>query len=129
LALLTTDDDSFWEGTTPLQLGGIPELQDPVAVIGYPTGGDNISVSVGVVSRVEPQQYTHGATNLLAIQIDAAINPGNSGGPAVLDHQVCMFPWKAARTIIQNLSPDPSRMASSTSIPIFGSNAGDRLWA
>jgi hypothetical protein len=75
----------------PLSLGGIPELQDPVAVIGsvhnpylcmyvrvysilrrffflttyrYPTGGDNISVSVGVVSRVEPQQYTHGATSL-----------------------------------------------------------------
>ena len=56
LAILTTDDEGFWAGTTPLVLGGIPELQDPVAVVGYPTGGDNISVSVGVVSRVEPQQ-------------------------------------------------------------------------
>jgi S1-C subfamily serine protease len=55
LALLTTDAPEFWEGTTPLELGGIPNLQDPVAVVGYPTGGDNISVSVGVVSRVEPQ--------------------------------------------------------------------------
>jgi hypothetical protein len=33
------------------------------------TGGDNISVSVGVVSRVEPQQYVHGAASLLAIQV------------------------------------------------------------
>lgn len=55
LALLTTDAPEFWEGTTALELGGIPNLQDPVAVVGYPTGGDNISVSVGVVSRVEPQ--------------------------------------------------------------------------
>jgi S1-C subfamily serine protease len=29
------------------------------------------------------QQYVHGATSLLAIQIDAAINPGNSGGIAL----------------------------------------------
>jgi len=56
--------------------------------VGYPTGGDNISVSVGVVSRVEPQQYVHGATSLLAIQIDAAINPGNSGGPAIMNNEV-----------------------------------------
>ena len=32
-----------------------------------------------MVSRVEPQQYVHGATSLLAIQIDAAINPGACG--------------------------------------------------
>lgn len=88
LALLTTDSTEFWENTEPLKLGGIPNLQDPVAVVGYPTGGDNISVSVGVVSRVEPQQYVHGAASLLAIQIDAAINPGNSGGPAIMNHEV-----------------------------------------
>ncbi|KAJ1484164.1 trypsin-like cysteine/serine peptidase domain-containing protein [Baffinella frigidus] len=88
LALLTTDSEEFWKGTTSLKVSGIPELQDPVAVVGYPTGGDNISVSVGVVSRVEPQQYVHGATSLLAIQIDAAINPGNSGGPAIMNNEV-----------------------------------------
>ena len=88
LAVLTTDSEEFWEGTVPLRLGGIPNLQDPVAVVGYPTGGDNMSVSVGVVSRVEPQQYVHGATSLLAIQIDAAINPGNSGGPAIMNNEV-----------------------------------------
>ena len=54
-------------------------------VVGYPTGGDNISITGGVVSRVDFQQYAHGAANLLAVQIDAAINPGNSGGPAMLD--------------------------------------------
>ena len=42
------------------------------------TGGDNISVSVGVVSRVEPQQYVHGAASLLAIQIDAVCRVSES---------------------------------------------------
>lgn len=51
-------------------------------------GGDNISVTKGVVSRVEPTQYVHGATQLMAIQIDAAINPGNSGGPAIMGSKV-----------------------------------------
>lgn len=51
-------------------------------------GGDNISVTKGVVSRVEPTQYVHGATQLMAIQIDAAINPGNSGGPAIMGDKV-----------------------------------------
>ncbi|CAI5983862.1 unnamed protein product [Closterium sp. NIES-65] len=48
------------------------------------SGGDNISITMGVVSRVEPTQYVHSAAHLLAIQIDAAINPGNSGGPALI---------------------------------------------
>lgn len=54
-------------------------MQDPVAVIGYPIGGDTISVTSGVVSRIEVTAYVHGSTELLAVQIDAAINSGNSG--------------------------------------------------
>ncbi|KAF8402431.1 hypothetical protein HHK36_013387 [Tetracentron sinense] len=60
-------------------------------------GGDNISVTKGVVSRVEPTQYVHGSTMLMAIQIDAAINPGNSGGPAIMGDKV-------AGVAFQNLS-------------------------
>jgi S1-C subfamily serine protease len=73
-----------------LELGTLPELHSRVTVIGYPTGGDNVSVTRGVVSRIEPQSYTESHGNeLLAIQIDAAINPGNSGGPALDDqHRV-----------------------------------------
>ena len=82
-ALLTVDDnDEFWDGLGFLELGGLPELQARVTVVGYPTGGDNISVTAGVVSRVELHQYSMSMVSLLAIQIDAAINSGNSGGPA-----------------------------------------------
>jgi hypothetical protein len=71
-----------------LELAGLPHLQDSVTVIGYPTGGDNISVTKGVVSRIEETYYSHGAYRLLAIQIDAAINSGNSGGPVFMGENV-----------------------------------------
>ena len=44
-------------------------------------GGDTISVTSGVVSRIEVTSYVHGSTELLGVQIDAAINSGNSGIP------------------------------------------------
>ncbi|XP_058101908.1 protease Do-like 10, mitochondrial isoform X2 [Magnolia sinica] len=97
LALLIVKSEEFWEGMHFLELGDIPFLQEAVAVVGYPQGGDNISVTKGVVSRVEPTQYVHGATQLMAIQIDAAINPGNSGGPAIMGDKV-------AGVAFQNLS-------------------------
>lgn len=68
----------------PLKPQSLPNLQDSVTVIGYPCGGENVSVTAGIVSRIEIQEYQFGKTCLLAAQIDAAINRGNSGG-CVLD--------------------------------------------
>lgn len=51
--------------------------------VGYPIGGESLSVTAGVVSRIELQEYAQGGETLLAIQIDAAINSGNSGGPVI----------------------------------------------
>lgn len=78
-----------FEGIRPLKIGGIPKLNTTVIAVGYPIGGDRISVTRGVVSRVDFRGYSHsGVDNHLAIQIDAAINPGNSGGPVLQDNQV-----------------------------------------
>ncbi|KAK9813853.1 hypothetical protein WJX73_001994 [Symbiochloris irregularis] len=90
IALLTVEDDAFWEGVEPLKFGPLPRLQDAVAVIGYPIGGDTISVTSGVVSRIEVTAYVHGSTELLAVQIDAAINSGNSGGPVFNANGQCV---------------------------------------
>lgn len=83
LALLEVDDDTFWEGLVPCQFGEFPVLQDTVFVVGYPTGGNNICMTAGVVSRIDMHaySYTRNTSELLAIQIDAAITYGNSGGP------------------------------------------------
>eukprot|EP00921_Rhytidocystis_pertsovi_P008391 GHVQ01013754.1.p1 GENE.GHVQ01013754.1~~GHVQ01013754.1.p1 ORF type:complete len:985 (-),score=224.90 GHVQ01013754.1:166-2859(-) len=88
LAVLTVDDNEFWEGVHTLEFGDIPNLQDAVVVVGYPTGGDNLSITAGVVSRVDINTYAHSNFRLLCAQIDAAINPGNSGGPAFKDGKV-----------------------------------------
>jgi hypothetical protein len=53
-------------------------------VYGYPTGGSTLSITKGIVSRIEFSVY-HASLSGLRIQIDAAINPGNSGGPAIVD--------------------------------------------
>ncbi|KAK9925241.1 hypothetical protein M0R45_033570 [Rubus argutus] len=90
IAMLTVSDDEFWEGISPVEFGSLPALQDAVTVVGYPIGGDTISVTSGVVSRMEILSYVHGSTELLGMQIDAAINSGNSGGPAFSDKGKCV---------------------------------------
>ncbi|WVZ81835.1 hypothetical protein U9M48_029168 [Paspalum notatum var. saurae] len=90
IAMLTVEDDEFWKGVSPVEFGLLPALQDAVTVVGYPIGGDTISVTSGVVSRIEILSYVHGSTELLGLQIDAAINSGNSGGPAFNDKGKCV---------------------------------------
>ncbi|XVF21883.1 hypothetical protein REPUB_Repub12eG0127700 [Reevesia pubescens] len=90
IALLSVESEEFWKGAEPLRLGRLPLLQDAVTVVGYPLGGDTISVTKGVVSRIEVTSYAHGSSDLLGIQIDAAINPGNSGGPAFNEQGECI---------------------------------------
>ncbi|CAF3584864.1 unnamed protein product [Rotaria sp. Silwood1] len=84
LAIMTVDDNIFWNGLEPLTLtNDVPRLQESITVVGFPIGGDNLSVTKGVVSRVVMSTYSHSLEFLLTIQIDAATNPGNSGGPAI----------------------------------------------
>lgn len=85
LAILSVSDPEFFVGTTAVEIGTLPSLQDTVSVIGFPEGGDKISITEGVVSRIEIVPYSQSSKKLLAVQIDAAINPGNSGGPVFQD--------------------------------------------
>jgi len=85
LAILKLDDESFFDDKPPIPLSSdIPRDRDNVLVYGYPTGGSNLSVTKGIVSRVEFAAYDQETSGLRA-QIDAAINPGNSGGPVISD--------------------------------------------
>lgn len=82
LALIEPVDPKDLEGVRALEFGELPAVQSEVVTCGYPAGGDQMSFTRGVVSRIEVQPYAHpGNRALLAVQTDAAINPGNSGGP------------------------------------------------
>jgi len=83
LAILKLEDESFFDRHPPLpHADALPDVRDSVMVYGYPEGGSSLSVTKGIVSRIEYVPSMFRAGNLL-IQIDAAINSGNSGGPAV----------------------------------------------
>ncbi len=101
LALVRVEDPGFMDGITPMEIGETPHVQDDVLAVGYPRGGEDISYTRGIVSRIEDIRYSHGWTYLLGIQVDAAINPGNSGGP-VLD----MKNWKIAGIAFQGLGKE-----------------------
>lgn len=83
LAILKLDDDKFFDTHAPVKRSNqLPEITDAVFAYGYPTGGNSLSITKGIVSRIEFVDYD-GNMGGLRIQIDAAINPGNSGGPVI----------------------------------------------
>ncbi len=89
LAILTVEDETFFDGLPALEFGELPPVRSTVITYGYPAGGEEISYTRGVVSRIELSPYSHiGNRRLLSVQTDAAINPGNSGGPVVQDDRV-----------------------------------------
>jgi S1-C subfamily serine protease len=89
LALITVPAPDFFKNMLPLKFGAIPALESTVSAYGYPIGGERMSVTTGIVSRIDFQLYTHSSIDQhLAIQISAQINPGNSGGPVMQDAKV-----------------------------------------
>lgn len=88
LALLRTKEATTFNDVQPLELGDLPQTQQEVEVYGFPIGGTTLSITRGVVSRIEKQNYAHTDENLIAVQIDAAINFGNSGGPVISNGKV-----------------------------------------
>jgi S1-C subfamily serine protease len=86
LAVIKVQDPEFYKGMKPLDFGGLPKVRSTVVTYGFPAGGQQISYTRGVVSRIDVEGYVHiGDRAFLAVQTDAAINPGNSGGPVIQD--------------------------------------------
>lgn len=88
LALLKVRQRDFRKKATVAELGELCRLRDHVQVVGFPVGGEEVSITEGVVSRIETQYYSHSQRSLLAVTVDAAINEGNSGGPVFKDGKV-----------------------------------------
>ena len=52
LAMLELEDPSAFEGVEPFEVGELPQLDTTVKVVGYPIGGERISITSGVVSEL-----------------------------------------------------------------------------
>jgi len=103
LAVLKLDDDGFFDTHAPLpRADGLLQIKDAVLAYGYPTGGSSLSITKGIVSRVEFVSYNYPVSGL-RIQVDAAINPGNSGGAAIADDKMIGLVFSRAGGDTQNI--------------------------
>jgi S1-C subfamily serine protease len=85
LAVIRLEDESFFDKRTPMtRTAALPEVKETVLVYGFPQGGSTLSITKGIVSRIEFTAYGENASGV-RVQVDAPINPGNSGGPALID--------------------------------------------
>ena len=85
LAILEVNDKTFFADTKPLEISEDIKIKDSVTAIGYPVGGNTLSTTNGIVSRIEYKNYIWNPwAQYMTIQVDAAINSGNSGG-AIID--------------------------------------------
>lgn len=92
------DDDSFFDKRPPLPFAdGLPQVKGTVNVYGYPLGGEQMSVTEGIISRIDFASYYYRAMGL-RVQIDAALNPGNSGGPALSGGRVIGVAFSVVKT-------------------------------
>jgi S1-C subfamily serine protease len=103
LAILKLEDEKFFDTHPALPMKKtLPDAKEPVLVYGYPTGGSSLSITKGIISRIEFAAYSFSVPGL-RIQIDAAINPGNSGGPAVVGDEMVGLAFSRLGGTAQNI--------------------------
>jgi len=127
LALVRPEEKGLLDKLPALPIDGRPALRSTVETYGYPAGGDQISSTRGVVSRIEMQVYAHsGVDRHITIQTDAAINPGNSGG-ALVDCSGHLVGVPTAGAIIPGAT-SPGNIGIGFAIPSdFAKKIGDEL--
>ena len=72
--------------------------------MGFPMGGDALSTTSGVISRIEWAEIGQGGEDGMRVQVDAAINFGNSGGPAFVDGKVAGLAFSGLMGSADNIS-------------------------
>ena len=103
LAVLQLDDPTFFESHPAVaRASKLPHIKDAVLAYGFPTGGNSLSITKGIVSRIEFVSYNYPVSGL-RIQVDAAINPGNSGGPAIADNKMIGLAFSKLSGDAQNI--------------------------
>jgi S1-C subfamily serine protease len=110
LAVLTLKDDALFKRRPALPTStAIPKPQDAVTVYGFPVGGEDLSVTKGVVSRVGFIPYAPLRPGPV-IQVSAAVNPASAAFPERKTPDTSSPPrrwstsWGASRTAARSRS-------------------------
>ncbi|XP_058197151.1 protease Do-like 9 isoform X3 [Rhododendron vialii] len=129
LAILTVNDDEFWKGVNPVELGDMPASREEITVAGYPRGADYVSVIKSRVSRVGMTCYVISQANLLAFEFKAAWNLGKVGGPVFNGRGKCVgmilqYGGDKVEAVpavtIKHLIQDYDKNGAYTGLPILG---------
>ena len=68
LAILTVPDDAFWVEAVEIEVGEMPRMQQKVDVIGYPIGGDTVSIVVLSHALIGKAMLSLGVKNIFAFR-------------------------------------------------------------
>jgi S1-C subfamily serine protease len=124
LAIVDVEDPNFYNDMVPLEFGDLPKTNSTVITCGFPMGGKQVSITEGVVSRIEVGNYSHTQSDQhLLVQTDAAINPGNSGGPVLQDGKVVGVAFQGLQS-----ADNIGYMIPTTVIRHFLKDIGDRTY-
>lgn len=97
LAVLKLSDEAIFDSHPALPLDdSLPKIKNTVNAYGYPEGGERLSVTEGIISRVEYVSYAESEIGM-RIQVDAPVNRGNSGGPAVANGKIAGLVFSMVR--------------------------------
>ncbi|KAI8549549.1 hypothetical protein RHMOL_Rhmol06G0033200 [Rhododendron molle] len=128
LAILTVNDDKFWEGVKPVDFGDMPAPKEKITVIGYPHMRDFVSVTEGCVSRLGMTRYESWEASLLAFEVKVAGDEGKVGGPVFNTRGECVgliLQWRDNVTtvvpteVIKHFIQDYDENGAHTGLPIL----------
>lgn len=92
LAVLTVDDPAFFKGVPALELStDLPRLQEELVVVGYPLGGDQISITQGVTSRIDYGTYSFSTRDHVVVQVrraDGLVGARSARARTVIRHRL-----------------------------------------
>lgn len=85
LALVDVKDPKFWRELATVPIANVPSLRSEVLVAGFQADGE-LSVTKGVVSRIESQIFILSRARLPAITVDASCQHSESSSHAVFNN-------------------------------------------
>ncbi|KAI8523025.1 hypothetical protein RHMOL_Rhmol13G0042500 [Rhododendron molle] len=128
LAILTVDDDEFWEGLKPVEFGDTPSPGDKVIVDCYREDRDSLLLMTPVL-RLGMTRYSFWGTELLAFQVNVGLTGATNSGPAFDERGKCVglkLQSKGNKSdfipaeVIKHFIQDYDKNGAYTGLPLLG---------